>query len=223
MEAQKKAPFPTNFPIGPDPLPKAKLDRILREELTGWRVVESPLPENPLTTRNELFREYQFSDFDSVIAYINKVAVGCNIFPHHPRWENTWTSLRIYLTTWDITHIISYKDIMLARFMDKTYQEYAEKLEPTITVGRKRRERTDFIERIRKLVEGDELEEAFDSLSRYIALNPELKERAEFTVLTGRFNRFQKDKRQGLIPNRAEMEHTLAGITASLLASIKDL
>ncbi|MBK8080618.1 MAG: 4a-hydroxytetrahydrobiopterin dehydratase [Saprospiraceae bacterium] len=49
--------------------------------------------------KKELYRAYNFNDFDSVILFMLKVAVGCNIFPHHPRWENTWTTLKVWLST----------------------------------------------------------------------------------------------------------------------------
>lgn len=85
MNKDIKKDFPQKFPIEPDALSEDKLSRILEEELTEWKVVSSPLPDNPFVTKNELYREYRFEDFDKVIEFMTKVAVGCNIFPHHPR------------------------------------------------------------------------------------------------------------------------------------------
>jgi pterin-4a-carbinolamine dehydratase len=118
--------YPQSFPIPPDELDKKKLQLILERELVGWKLVASPLPENPSQDRVELFREYIFKSFDQVLEYMSKVAPICNTLPHHPRWENTWTTLKIYLSTWDSNHIISYKDIMLARHMESLFKEYGE-------------------------------------------------------------------------------------------------
>jgi hypothetical protein len=46
--------YPRNYPIPPDKLDPAKLNLILKRELTEWEVVNSPLPENPFVERQEL-------------------------------------------------------------------------------------------------------------------------------------------------------------------------
>ncbi|MCC6463594.1 MAG: 4a-hydroxytetrahydrobiopterin dehydratase [Saprospiraceae bacterium] len=200
----KKSDFPQKFPIGPDALSEDKLTRILEEELTEWKPVGSPLPENPFISRIELYREYRFEDFDKVIAFMTEVAVACNIFPHHPRWENTWTTLRVWLTTWDVKHIISYKDIMLARHMDRTYQKYTLVSDNRHTSSRKEKEKTAFLDRIQQLIAKDEIEQAFERLTEYTALNREKSFTEELILLTSRFNSIQKEKRQG----RMSWEHT---------------
>ena len=55
---------------------------------------------------------------------MNEVAPGCDIAIHHPRWENLWRSLRVWLTTWDIGHRISDRDIQLAKYFDKAYADF---------------------------------------------------------------------------------------------------
>ena len=46
-----------------------------------------------------------------------RVAPGCDIAIHHTRWENIWRTVRVYLTTWDIDHQISDRDIQLAKYL----------------------------------------------------------------------------------------------------------
>ncbi|MBK6995363.1 MAG: 4a-hydroxytetrahydrobiopterin dehydratase [Lewinellaceae bacterium] len=157
-----KVIFPQKFPIGPDELSGDKLTRILEEELTEWKIISSPLPENPFILRIELYREYIFEDFDKVLEFMTEVAIGCNIFPHHPRWENTWTTLRVWLTTWDIKHIISYKDIMLARYMERVYEKYVLSSENVHTTNRREKKIAEFLERIMQLIAKDEIEQAFE-------------------------------------------------------------
>jgi hypothetical protein len=52
------------------------------------------------------------------------VAPACDIAMHHPRWENIWRSISVYLTTWDIGHNISDRDIQLAKYLDLAYAEF---------------------------------------------------------------------------------------------------
>ncbi len=120
----KRGPYPTRFPEGPDPVSGEKLQAILNTELTRWRKVVSPLPEQPDQVRVELFREFQFKSFRDAIRFMNEVAPGCDIVMHHPRWENIWKTIRVFLTTWDIGHQISDRDVQLARYFERAYNEY---------------------------------------------------------------------------------------------------
>jgi pterin-4a-carbinolamine dehydratase len=43
-----------------------------------------------------------------------------------PDWQNIWVSLRVWLTTWDIGHRPSFKDIRLAEYLEKLYRDYHE-------------------------------------------------------------------------------------------------
>ncbi len=44
---------------------------------------------------------------------------------HHPRWENQWRTVTVYLSTWDIGFRISQLDIDLAGILDRIYKESA--------------------------------------------------------------------------------------------------
>lgn len=213
---------PKNFQTPPDALRDEKLNLILENELTEWRIVESLLPENPEICRRELYREFLFEDFKQVIDFIIKISIGCEIFPHHPRWENVWTSLRVYLTTWDARHIISYKDIMLARYMDKVYSEFSTVVTATRTQERKEDEVKTFVKQVQNYVSNDELEKAFDNLNKYITLNSEIDNKNEFILLMGQFNRYQKERRIGKL-TKSEEHTEIAKITLSLLELIKTI
>jgi len=126
----RSLPYPSDVPEGPEPVPSTRLQRILQKELTEWRIVESPVPEHPATTRTELHREYLFKRFQGAIGFMTQVAPGCDIANHHPRWENIWKTLRVYLTTWDIDHHISDRDIQLARYFDRAYSEFDGRARP---------------------------------------------------------------------------------------------
>ena len=88
-----------------------------------WRVVTSPLPEEPERQRTELFREYEFPSFRDAVGFMYQLAPGCDIAIHHPRWENIWRTVRVYLTTWDIGHEISDRDVQLAKYFERAFND----------------------------------------------------------------------------------------------------
>jgi pterin-4a-carbinolamine dehydratase len=117
-------PYPTPPPEKPDPLSEDKLQIALSSSLSNWQKVISPLPGEPSKVRIELFREYKFKSFLDAIGFMNQVAPGCEIAMHHPRWENIWRTINVYLTTWDIDHFISDRDIQLAKYLDRAYADF---------------------------------------------------------------------------------------------------
>ena len=197
MTEKKESIYPKDYPIGPGELDPDRLKNIMDKELgiLGWKIVKSKLPENPFKTRIELYKAYKFEDFPSVMEFIAKVAEVCEVFPHHPRWENTWTTMRVWLTTWDIEHVISYKDIMLARFMDKTYEAFKPKLENEISNKRLEIRTEEFQKEIRDLISQNNLETAFAKLTEYSALNSEGDMTNEITIHMRQYNSIRKSER----------------------------
>jgi len=117
------------YPIPPsdetiEAIGEAKLAAALRGSLKGWVRVESVVPDSPGETRIELYREYKFQSFQDAIGFMSQVAKGCDIANHHPRWENVWKTLRVFLTTWNIGHRISDRDIQLAKYFDSAHSEF---------------------------------------------------------------------------------------------------
>ena len=117
-------PYPTAPPEKPDPISEDKLQIALNGSLSNWVKVVSPLPENSTKVRTEISRTYRFKSFLDAIRFMNQVAPGCDIAMHHPRWENIWKTIDVYLTTWDIGHQISDRDIQLAKYLDRAYSEF---------------------------------------------------------------------------------------------------
>ncbi|MFC5832958.1 4a-hydroxytetrahydrobiopterin dehydratase [Nonomuraea insulae] len=116
--------YPHPPPDVPDALGEEKLAVAMEAVLRHWEVVESPLPQDLARTRVELYREYRFKTFRGAVAFMSEVAPGCDIAIHHPRWENVWRTVRVFLTTWDIGHRISDRDVQLAKYFDKAYEEF---------------------------------------------------------------------------------------------------
>lgn len=117
-------PYPSIPVDKPDPASEEKINAALKGSLLGWERLVSPLPEDESKVRDELFRRFSFKTFADAIRFMNHVAPGCDIAGHHPRWVNIWKTIDVYLTTWDIEHKISDRDIQLAKYFQLAYQEF---------------------------------------------------------------------------------------------------
>jgi pterin-4a-carbinolamine dehydratase len=93
----------------------------------GWTVVTSPLPDDPSKTRTELHRVYRFASFDGALAFMQAAAPFINRTDHHPRWENAFKTLKVWLSTWDSGHVISEKDFELATHLNQLWDEREQK------------------------------------------------------------------------------------------------
>ncbi len=118
-------PYPKSKLAVPEPLSEITLDGILRHELPHWKKKETALPEDAARKRIELFREFTFTQFTAVMQFMDQVARGCVDVNHHPRWENIFKTLRVYLSTWDRKlHRITDRDVQLARYFDSAFAKF---------------------------------------------------------------------------------------------------
>jgi pterin-4a-carbinolamine dehydratase len=114
----------------PDPrvtiavLSDAELDRKL-VSLPGWEPIESFIPGDYPKTRRELRKAYNFPSFRSAIEFMYTAVDSIDKAkpPHHPRWENQWKTVTVYLSTWDVGFKISVLDIKLAKLLDALYKQ----------------------------------------------------------------------------------------------------
>jgi pterin-4a-carbinolamine dehydratase len=105
------------------PMSEAELDHEL-SLLSGWEPVESVSPGDYPNSRFELRKYFRFKTFREAIRFMYEAVRPINAMNHHPRWENQWTTVTIWLSTWDIGHKISLLDINLARKIDELYSEF---------------------------------------------------------------------------------------------------
>lgn len=91
--------------------------------LAGWEIVESLIPGDHPKSRQELRKVFVFRSFRSAIQFMNAAIDPINHIQHHPRWENQWRTVTVYLSTWDIGFRISQLDLDLARTLDRIYNE----------------------------------------------------------------------------------------------------
>lgn len=96
--------------------------------LSLWKVVTTTLPGNPHKVRTELVREFNFSSFEEAISFIQAAVPHINQVNHHPRWENAYKTITVWLSTWDEGHTISHRDIALAIYLDSLFDQARQSL-----------------------------------------------------------------------------------------------
>jgi len=114
------------------PTPRLTLQELSRDEISaalkqlpGWQMKETDIPgKEALKKGVELTRVYEFASFEDAIAFMGEAARHVSEVDHHPRWENIWRNVSIWLTTWDIGHRPSQLDIELADFLERLREKY---------------------------------------------------------------------------------------------------
>jgi pterin-4a-carbinolamine dehydratase len=122
-EADQKVRLP-HPEVKVDPIPPTELDEKLKL-LTGWEPVESLIPGDYPKSRLELRKIYVFNSLRAAIQFMSSAVEPIKLLKHHPRWENQWRTVTVYLSTWDIGSRISQLDLELAQILDRLYADQA--------------------------------------------------------------------------------------------------
>ena len=72
---------------------------------------------------NALYREFVFKDFAEAFSFMQSVASEAEKLQHHPRWENTYNRVLIWLSTHDAEDAITDKDRQLAAAIDEIFSK----------------------------------------------------------------------------------------------------
>lgn len=76
-------------------------------------------------TKHGLYKQFNFDDFKQAWAFMNQVAELAEQYQHHPRWENEWSVVQIWLITHEGGQKITDKDHELAEAIDAAYENHA--------------------------------------------------------------------------------------------------
>lgn len=105
-----------------------KLNQLTDAELTAalvqlpkWQVVASALPKAPDQQCYELYRTFKFPSFEVAMSFMAEATPIISQLDHHPRWENNWRTVSVWLSTWDAGHQVSSLDIELAKQLELLY------------------------------------------------------------------------------------------------------
>ena len=67
---------------------------------------------------------FEFASFEDAIAFLGRAAPRISEMEHHPRWENIWRTVSVWLTTWDIGQKPTVLDLQLARYLEELWSTF---------------------------------------------------------------------------------------------------
>lgn len=70
---------------------------------------------------NQLYREFEFKNFRQAFKFMEAVADLAEEQQHHPKWQNEWNKVGIWLSTHEAGNTITNKDRHLAEAIDKEF------------------------------------------------------------------------------------------------------
>ncbi|HEY1645525.1 MAG TPA: 4a-hydroxytetrahydrobiopterin dehydratase [Candidatus Saccharimonadales bacterium] len=88
-------------------------------------------------TKHGLYKQFVFKDFAEAFSFMKKVADVAESLNHHPRWENEWNVVQIWLSTHEDRDKITDKDRELAKEIDKLIEVKADSSKVKVA-GRKK-------------------------------------------------------------------------------------
>ncbi|WP_431825273.1 4a-hydroxytetrahydrobiopterin dehydratase [Burkholderia sp. F1] len=98
--------------------------RVALNSLPEWKCVSSDFPGMHGVQSYELYRAFEFASFEDAMAFMNAAVPEISRRQHHPRWENVWRTVSVWLSTWDIGHKPSELDVALADYLDNLAARY---------------------------------------------------------------------------------------------------
>lgn len=95
------------------------------EEYDQWVIQENLIPNSPNQTMRELYRFYEFLNYEDAFKFMKLVDEhGIRPHNHHPRIQNTYNRVEIWLCTFNIGYQITYRDIRLAKICEAIFENY---------------------------------------------------------------------------------------------------
>jgi len=76
-------------------------------------------------TKHGLYKQFNFENFKAAWAFMEAVAQLAEEFQHHPRWENEWSVVQIWLITHEGGQKITDRDHEMAAAIDEIYAKKA--------------------------------------------------------------------------------------------------
>jgi 4a-hydroxytetrahydrobiopterin dehydratase len=73
---------------------------------------------------DSLYKKFEFADFKQAFAFMRKAAEAAEQANHHPKWQNEWNKVEIWLSSHDAGNKVTDKDRSLAAKIDEVYKEF---------------------------------------------------------------------------------------------------
>jgi pterin-4a-carbinolamine dehydratase len=81
-------------------------------------------------TKHGLYRQFNFENFTKAWSFMTQVALLAEAQQHHPRWENEWSVVQIWLITHEGDEKITDKDRFMASAIDALYDKKEPPIQP---------------------------------------------------------------------------------------------
>ena len=91
--------------------------------LPGWDLVERTPPASD-HAHVELHRLFEFSSFPDALHFMLTAARFIQLSDHHPSWLNMYSKVEVWITTGELKHRLSEKDVTLAKYLEELFQSY---------------------------------------------------------------------------------------------------
>jgi 4a-hydroxytetrahydrobiopterin dehydratase len=103
---------------------RKKDENLLLSDLQQWEIIEHGAEGNG---RRELHRVYKFKTFEAAFKFMSTAATRIvSAQDHHPRWENMYNQVEVWLSTFDMENQITDRDLKLARSLEQLWDELDE-------------------------------------------------------------------------------------------------
>jgi len=76
-------------------------------------------------TDNKLKADFTFVSFIEAFSFMTEVAFQAEKQGHHPHWTNVYNKIEISLSTHDAGNVVTDKDRLLAKTIDRIYERYS--------------------------------------------------------------------------------------------------
>jgi ribonuclease HI/pterin-4a-carbinolamine dehydratase len=117
-------------------------------------------------TKHGLYKQFVFHDFSEAWAFMGRVAEAANKMDHHPRWQNEWNVVDIWLATHEHDMEIADRDWELANTID-TLAEAGSETEAEAIVA----EKTTIITEVQLYADGGSRGNPGPSSSGYVLMD----------------------------------------------------
>lgn len=125
------APMPVVTPsmaLPPRPL-TVEEEQEFCSEYPAWRIVERPKPGVPGDVIRELYRTYEFMSYELAWDFLVEVdRQGIRTQHHHPRWQNSFNRVEVWLCTSNSGHKPSKRDIRLAKTIESIWTDFKQRM-----------------------------------------------------------------------------------------------
>ena len=101
-----------------------KEEKVFRDEYKQWDIRNDDKGV-PGDVMRQLHRVYEFTSYEMAWRFMARVdELGIRPYDHHPRWQNAFNRVEVWLCTNNIGHKPSKKDIRLAKIFESVWEEF---------------------------------------------------------------------------------------------------